>query len=144
MPVNHTKEYLIFVQTGVVFLQFLARTSNGRRYSYFENWCLKMKSIGLYHTYILLAQGPSGPDLAPRMRKVPARKSPDSSEPILFDTWNHLEPLETTWSLIWGVLSTLVNFCQFGDFLSFWQLFAQSGSTIWPHQLHWSWLNFTQ
>ena len=52
------------------------------------------------HKYYILAQGPSGPDLAPRTRKVPARKSPDSSEPILFDTWNHLEHLETTWSLI--------------------------------------------
>ena len=42
MPVNHTKEYLIFVHTGVVFLQFLARASNGRQYSNFENRCPKL------------------------------------------------------------------------------------------------------
>ena len=73
-----------------------------------------------FFKYKILAQGPSGPDLAPRTRKVPARRSPELSEPMLFETWNHLEPLETPWSLIWGLLATLVNFCQFGDFLSFW------------------------
>ena len=31
MPVNHAKEYLIFADTGVVFLQLLARASNGCR-----------------------------------------------------------------------------------------------------------------
>ena len=33
-------EFLKFVHTSVVFLQFLARASNGHRNSYFENWCL--------------------------------------------------------------------------------------------------------
>ena len=42
MPVNHAKEYLIFVHTGVVFLDFLARASNGRQYSNFENKCPKL------------------------------------------------------------------------------------------------------
>ena len=37
MPVNNAKEYLMFVHTGVVFLHFLARASNGRQYSNFEN-----------------------------------------------------------------------------------------------------------
>ena len=79
--------------------------------------------------YILLAQGPSGPDLAPRTRKVPARRSPESSEPMLFETWNHLEPLETPWSLIWGLFATLAffailaTFCQFGDFGNFLAIF---------------------
>ena len=48
----------------------------------------------------LLAQGPSGPDLAPQTRKVPARRSPESSELMQFETWGHLEPLETPWSVI--------------------------------------------
>ena len=48
---------LIFVHTGVVFLQLLARASNGSHYSNFENWCLKMKSWGLYHAYILWKSG---------------------------------------------------------------------------------------
>ena len=34
MPVNHAKEYLIFADTGVVFLQLLARASNSCRASY--------------------------------------------------------------------------------------------------------------
>ena len=42
MPVNHAKEYLIFVHIGVVFLHFLARASNGRQYSNFENKCPKL------------------------------------------------------------------------------------------------------
>ena len=41
MPVNHAKEYLIFVHISVVFLHFLARDSNGRQYSNFENKCPK-------------------------------------------------------------------------------------------------------
>ena len=41
MPVNHAKEYLIFVHTGVVFLHFLAWASNGHQYSNFENKCPK-------------------------------------------------------------------------------------------------------
>ena len=57
MPVNPAKEYLIFVHTGVIFLQLLARASNGCQYSNFENWCLKMKSRGLYHAYILWKSG---------------------------------------------------------------------------------------
>ena len=39
MPVNHAKEYLIFVHTGDVFLHFLARASNGHQYFNFENKC---------------------------------------------------------------------------------------------------------
>ena len=45
MPVNYAKEYLIFVQTGVVFLPFHVRVKNGRHYSNFEKlqgdveWC---------------------------------------------------------------------------------------------------------
>ena len=31
MPVNYAKEYLIFVQTGVVFLPFHVRVKNGRQ-----------------------------------------------------------------------------------------------------------------
>ena len=42
MHVNHAKEYLIFVHIGVVFLHFLARASNGRQYSNFENKCPKL------------------------------------------------------------------------------------------------------
>ena len=42
MPVNHAKEYLIFVHIGVVFLHFLARASNGCQYSNFENTCPKI------------------------------------------------------------------------------------------------------
>ena len=42
MPVNHEKEYLIFVHIDVVFLHFLARASNGRQYSNFENKCPKL------------------------------------------------------------------------------------------------------
>ena len=37
MPVNHTMKYLIFVHTGVVLLQLLARASNGCQCSNFEN-----------------------------------------------------------------------------------------------------------
>ena len=42
MPINHAKEYLIFVHIGVVFLHFLARASNGCQYSNFENKCPKL------------------------------------------------------------------------------------------------------
>ena len=77
-----------------------------------------------FYVFVLLAQGPSGPDLAPRTRKVPARRSPESSEPMLFETRNHLKPLETPWSLIWGLLATLATFSHFGDFLPLWQFFA--------------------
>ena len=36
-----------------VFTHFFVRASNGCQYSNFENWCLKIKSWGLYHAYIL-------------------------------------------------------------------------------------------
>ncbi len=39
---QHVKEFLEFVHTGVVFLQFLARASNGPHSSYVENWGLKI------------------------------------------------------------------------------------------------------
>ena len=42
MLVNHAKEYLIFVHTCVVFLHFLAKASNGRQHSNFENKCPKL------------------------------------------------------------------------------------------------------
>ena len=42
MPINHMKEFLKSVHTSDVILQFLAKASNGRRHSYFENWCLKL------------------------------------------------------------------------------------------------------
>ena len=42
MPINHAKEYLIFVHIRVVFLHFLARASNGCQYSNFENKCPKL------------------------------------------------------------------------------------------------------
>ena len=42
MTVNHAKEYLIFVHSRVVFLQFLARASNGCQHSNFENKCPKL------------------------------------------------------------------------------------------------------
>ena len=54
MPVNHTKEYFIFIHTDVVYLQLLARYSNGCQYSNFENWCLKMKSCGRYIAYTFI------------------------------------------------------------------------------------------
>ena len=37
MLINYAKKYLIFVHTGVGFLHFLDRASNGRQYSNFEN-----------------------------------------------------------------------------------------------------------
>ena len=40
-----------------VFSHFFVRASNCSHYSNFENWCLKMKSTGLYHTYILWKYG---------------------------------------------------------------------------------------
>ena len=44
MPVNYAKEYLIFVQTGVVFLLFHVRVKNGRQYSNFERKNLKFET----------------------------------------------------------------------------------------------------
>ena len=45
MPINHAKEYLIFVHMGVVFLDFLPRASNGRQYSNFENLSMSKNEI---------------------------------------------------------------------------------------------------
>ena len=42
--INHVKEFLIFVLTGDVFLQFLARDSYGCLHSYFEKRCLKIST----------------------------------------------------------------------------------------------------
>ena len=41
-----------------------------------------------------------------------------------FETWNHLEPLETPWSIIRGLLATLVTFCHFDDFSPLCKIFA--------------------
>ena len=43
MLVNYAKEYLLFVQTGVVFLPFHVRVKNGRHYSNFEKKNLKFE-----------------------------------------------------------------------------------------------------
>ena len=54
MPVNYVKEYLMFVQTGVVFLPFHVRVKNGRHYSNIEK---KSQIWDLYHfLYIVLWQ----------------------------------------------------------------------------------------
>ena len=45
MPVNYAKEYLIFVQTGVVFLPFHVRVKNGRHYSNFEKKISNLRFI---------------------------------------------------------------------------------------------------
>ena len=50
MPVNYVKEYLIFVQTGVVFLQFHVRVKNGH-YSNFEKKNLKLEIYNIYNIY---------------------------------------------------------------------------------------------
>ena len=42
MPVNHVKEYLIFIHTGVVFSHFFAIASNCSHYSNFGNYCPKL------------------------------------------------------------------------------------------------------
>ena len=42
MPVNYAKEYLMFVQTGVVFLPFHVRASNNSHYSNFKYFFLKL------------------------------------------------------------------------------------------------------
>ena len=54
---------------------------------------LESNEFHSHENICLLAQGPSGPDLAPRTRKVPARRSPESSELMQFENWNHQEPL---------------------------------------------------
>ena len=51
MPVNYAKEYLMFVQTGVVFLPFHVRVKNGRQYSNFENKNLKFEIYIIYDIY---------------------------------------------------------------------------------------------
>ena len=53
MAVNHAKEFLKSFHTGVVFLQFLARASNGHHHSYFENWCLKISTGTLKHILMI-------------------------------------------------------------------------------------------
>ena len=45
MPVNYAKEYLMFVQTGVVFLPFHVRVKNGRHYSNFEKKISNLRFI---------------------------------------------------------------------------------------------------
>ena len=42
MPIKHMKEYLIFLQTGVVFLPFHVRASNSSHYSNFKYFFLKL------------------------------------------------------------------------------------------------------
>ncbi len=43
MATNHAKEILKSVHnSSVVILQYLAKASNGRHHSYFENWCLEL------------------------------------------------------------------------------------------------------
>ena len=42
MPVNHVKEYLISIHTGVVFSHFFAIASNYSHYSNFGNYCPKL------------------------------------------------------------------------------------------------------
>ena len=51
MPVNYAKEYLMFVQTGVVFLPFHVRVKNGRHYSNFEKKNLKFEIYIIFNTY---------------------------------------------------------------------------------------------
>ena len=47
-PVNYTKEFLKSINTGVVFLQFLATASNGCQYSRRSNW-LKIGKHSVYN-----------------------------------------------------------------------------------------------
>ena len=51
MPVNYAKEYLMFVQTGVVFLPFHVRVKNGRHYSNFEKKNLKFEIYIIFNIY---------------------------------------------------------------------------------------------
>ena len=53
MPVNHMKKYLIFVQTGVVFLPFHVRASNSSPYSNFEYLLLKLGTETTDSTYFM-------------------------------------------------------------------------------------------
>ena len=45
MPVNYAKEYLIFVEAGVVFLPFHVRVKKGRQYSNFEKKISNLRFI---------------------------------------------------------------------------------------------------
>ena len=45
MPINYAKEYLIFVEAGVVFLPFHVRVENGLQYSNFEKKNLKSENL---------------------------------------------------------------------------------------------------
>ena len=51
MPVNYTKEYLIFFHSGAVLLPFCARASNGRHYSNFQNKNLKFEIYIIFYIY---------------------------------------------------------------------------------------------
>ena len=51
MPINYAKEYLMFVQTGVVFLPFHVRVKNGRHYSNFEKKNLKFEIYIIFYIY---------------------------------------------------------------------------------------------
>ena len=51
MPVNYAREYLMFVQTGVVFLPFHVRVKNGRHYSNFEKKNLKFEIYIIFYIY---------------------------------------------------------------------------------------------
>ena len=51
MPVNYAKEYLIFVEAGVVFLLFHVRVKNGCQYSNFEKKNLKFEIYMIYNIY---------------------------------------------------------------------------------------------
>ena len=53
MPVNYVKEYLMFVQTGVVFLPFHVRVKNGRHYSNFEKKNLKFEIYVICNIYFM-------------------------------------------------------------------------------------------
>ena len=51
MPVNYAKEYLKFVEAGVVFLPFYVKVKNGRQYSNFENKNLKFEIYIIFNIY---------------------------------------------------------------------------------------------
>ena len=51
MPINYAKEYLMFVQTGVVFLPFHVRMKKGRHYSNFEKKNLKFEIYIIFYIY---------------------------------------------------------------------------------------------
>ena len=53
MPVNHMKEYLIFVQIGVVFLPFHVKVSNSSHYFNFKYFLLKLGTETTDSTYFM-------------------------------------------------------------------------------------------